>query len=152
MEHHDGNDLFSATCPGLFRLDANSGEISVAKALDRDVAPLKGLNGLCIITIQVHVLFYKYLGLAKTRFKSHKSLRRTLFNWTKQDKTCEFSKSSFSKLRPTYKQKIKQAIHLAYVSLMLGGWRNPPTSRITLTLLPTSQHQTDFSANLLASN
>ena len=62
-----GMICFSATCPGLFRLDAISGEISVAQALDRDVAPLKDLNGLCIITIQVHVLFYKHLGLAKTR-------------------------------------------------------------------------------------
>ena len=53
---HDGNGLFSATCPDLFQLDATSGEISVASALDRDVAPLKDLSGLCVITIQVRCI------------------------------------------------------------------------------------------------
>ena len=36
------------------------------------------------------------------RSKTHKRLKRTLFNWTKQDKTHEFSrKSSFPRLRTT---------------------------------------------------
>ena len=55
----------------------------------------------------------------KKRSKTHKRLKQTLFNWTKQDKTCEFlRKSSFSKLHTTKKQKNKQSVHLAYVSLM----------------------------------
>ena len=40
--------------------------------------------------------------------RTHKRLKRTLFNWTKQDKTCEFSRKSFlSKLRTTLKKKRK---------------------------------------------
>ena len=36
-------------------------------------------------------------SVLKKRSKTHKRLKRTLFNWTKQDKTCKFSrKSSFS--------------------------------------------------------
>ena len=43
----------------------------------------------------------------------HKRLKRTLFDWTKQDKTCEFSrKSSFSSNR---QHKNKQLTDLACV-------------------------------------
>ena len=44
----------------------------------------------------------------------HKRLKRTLFDWTKQDKTCEFSrKSSFPSNR---QHKNKQLIDLACVN------------------------------------
>ena len=39
-----------------------------------------------------------------TNSKTHKRLKRMLFDWTEQDKMCEFfRKSSFSKLRTTHK-------------------------------------------------
>ena len=54
-----------------------------------------------------------------------------LFDWTKQDKMCKFSrKSSISKLHTALKQKNKQSIHSAYVSLMLGCWRKEKGTRL----------------------
>ena len=64
--------------------------------------------------------------LKKRDPKHIRGWRKRFSNWTKQDKTCEFSrKSSFSKLRTKHgqKKKKKQLIHLAFVRLMLGCWR-----------------------------
>ena len=49
--------------------------------------------------------------------KTHKRLKRTLFNWMKQDKTCKFlRKSSFSSF---VLHKNKQLVHLACFSVFL---------------------------------
>ena len=71
-------------------------------------------------------------SVLEKRSQTHKRrLKRTLFNWTKQDKTCTFSrKSSFSKLHTIEKQKNKLSIHLAYVSLILDGWQKEKGTRL----------------------
>ena len=71
-------------------------------------------------------------------------IKRTLFNWTKQDKTCEFSrKSSFSSYVQKKKktQKNQQLIQLILCQLDSEGWRKEKSTRLVLfsvRKLPTS--------------
>ena len=56
-------------------------------------------------------------------------IKRTLFNWTKPDKTCKFSRSPFS----SYVQHInKQLIQLISCQLDAGGWRKEQGTRLTV--------------------
>ena len=92
----------------------------------------KNIKNVCLLSffffLSTILMYHNHLF---ARSKTHKKLKRTFFNWTKQDKTCEFlRKSSLSKLCTPYKEKNKQSIHLAFVSLMLGCWQKEKGSHI----------------------
>ena len=56
-----------------------------------------------------------------TMIQNTQEVKRTLLNWTKEDKTCKFSrKSSFLSYA---QQKNKQLIQLVLCQLDVGGWR-----------------------------
>ena len=66
---------------------------------------------------------------SEERSKTHKRLKRTLFNWTKQDKTWKFSrKSSFSKLRTTYKHRKQTTSSLCLCQFDAGMPAGTPAS------------------------
>ena len=82
-------------------------------------------------------LRFRYF-LTVHNFQNTQEIKRMLFNWMKQDKTCKFSrKSSFSSYVQHKKQKNRQLIQLILCQLDVGGWRKescalflcqPPTS------------------------
>ena len=78
----------------------------------------------------VHSL--KLVTCSHLEIQNTQESRRTFFNWTKQDKMCNFSrKSFFVKLRTTEKQKNKQLIQLVLCQLDVGGWWKEKGTRLT---------------------
>ena len=57
-----------------------------------------------------------------------------LFNQTKQDKTCKFSRKTFftSYVQPKEKKKNKQLMQLILCQLDVGGWRKEEDTRLTV--------------------
>ena len=60
-------------------------------------------------------------------------IKRALFNWTKQDKTCKFSrKCSFPSYVQHKNRKKTQLIQLILCQLDVGGWRKEKGTRLTI--------------------
>ena len=68
--------------------------------------------------------------------KNKQEIKRTLFNWTKQDKTCKFSrKSSFSSyVQHKNRRKKKRLIQLILCQLDVAGWQKEQGTGLTLLL------------------
>ena len=77
--------------------------------------------GLLLVKKKKQKIWKSWLPAFWKKIQNTREIKRTLFNWTKQDKTCKFSrKSSFSS---SIQHKNRKTNNSTYFVSDVGGWQ-----------------------------